>query len=112
MEVTDDLVMRVARLSRLGISPREVAELKDHFRKILAYVAAFQTLDTKDVDPSFFALDASNVYRADEVKPCLRAEDVLRSAPRTHPPFFVVPRIVGDAGDAGDAEDSSGGGEP
>lgn len=106
MEVTDELVMHVARLSRLGISPREVAELKEHFRKILAYVAAFQALDTKDVDPSIFALDASNVYRADEGKPSLPTEDALRSAPRTHLPFFVVPRIVEEAGDA------SGGGEP
>ena len=80
-------------------------ELKEHFRKILAYVAAFQALDTQDVDPSIFALDASNVYRADEVKPCLGVEDALRNAPRTHPPFFIVPRIVGDA------EGSSGGGE-
>ena len=97
IEVTDDLVRHVARLSRLAISDKELAELKEHFRKVLAYIAAFQELDTDAVDPSHFALDACNVYREDESAESLGSDLALGNAPQAHPPYFVVPRIVGDA---------------
>jgi len=96
IEVTDELVRHIARLSRLAISDREVVELKEHFRKILAYIAALQELDTRDVDPSHFALEESNVYREDEPGASLPAGEVLRNAPQANPPYFVVPRILGD----------------
>jgi aspartyl-tRNA(Asn)/glutamyl-tRNA(Gln) amidotransferase subunit C len=108
IEVTDQLVHHVARLSRLAISEDEAAALGDHFRKILAYVAEFQALDTSDVDPSHFALEAENVYRQDEPGPSLPVGDVLRNAPQANPPYFVVPRIVGDPA----AQEPEGGGGP
>jgi aspartyl-tRNA(Asn)/glutamyl-tRNA(Gln) amidotransferase subunit C len=101
IEVTDDLVRHIAGLSRLAISPGEVAEIKKHFEKVLAFIAAFQDLDTSGIDPTFFSVEASNVYREDEVRPSLPGEEVLRSAPASQPPYFVVPRIVQDAGGEG-----------
>ena len=108
MEVTDDLVRQVASLSRLAISPAEASGLKKHFEKILAYIAEFQALDTKDVDPSMFSVESSNVYREDEVKPSLPREEALRNAPRVSGPFFLLPRIVGGGPAAEDLEEGSG----
>ena len=101
IEVTDDLVRHIAGLSRLAISPAEVAELKSHFQKVLAFVAAFQDLDTSDVDPTFFSVEASNVYREDASRPSLPCEEALRSAPASQPPYFIVPRIILEAGEGG-----------
>jgi len=95
VEITDALIRQIAKLSRLAVSDEELAELASHFRKVLAYVAAFQRLDTTDVDPSIFPLDAANVYREDEVRPSLSAKDALANAPETASGHFVVPRIVG-----------------
>jgi aspartyl-tRNA(Asn)/glutamyl-tRNA(Gln) amidotransferase subunit C len=106
IEITDDLVKHVARLSRLGISSEEAKAIKAHFQKILAYISAFQSLETKDVDPTFFSLEASNVYREDEPRPSLTVEEALKNAPQSSRPYFVVPRIVGDA-----ESDASGEGE-
>src|SRR5262245_9167275 len=97
IEITDDLVKHVARLSRLGISSEETKAIKSHFQKILAYISAFQSLETKDVDPTFFSLESSNVYREDELRASLPVEEALKNAPETNRPYFVVPRIVGDA---------------
>jgi aspartyl-tRNA(Asn)/glutamyl-tRNA(Gln) amidotransferase subunit C len=101
IEVTDDLVRHIAGLSRLAISPEETAELKKHFEKVLAFVAGFQDLDTSGVDPTFFSVESSNVYREDEVRPSLPVEDALRAAPASRPPYFLVPRIIQDAGEEG-----------
>jgi aspartyl-tRNA(Asn)/glutamyl-tRNA(Gln) amidotransferase subunit C len=96
IDVTDELVERIARLSRLAISPDEAASLRQHFEKVLAYVAELQALDTRDVDPSHFALDARNVDREDVARPSLPVAEALKNAPQASGPYFAVPRIVGD----------------
>lgn len=103
IEVTDELVRHIARLSRLALSDGELSELGDHFRKVLAYIQAFQELDTEGVDPSHFALDASNVTREDRTEESVGSELALENAPQALPPYFVVPRIVGEPSEAGGA---------
>ncbi|MBN1442284.1 MAG: Asp-tRNA(Asn)/Glu-tRNA(Gln) amidotransferase subunit GatC [Planctomycetes bacterium] len=99
MDVTDELVAKIARLSRLALGEEESAEMKEHFRKVLGFVSELESLDLEGVAPSLFALDASNVQREDEPAPSLPAGAALANAPAAHPPFFLVPRIVGDAGE-------------
>jgi aspartyl-tRNA(Asn)/glutamyl-tRNA(Gln) amidotransferase subunit C len=100
IEITDELVAHIARLSRLALSPAEAAEIKGHFRKILQYVETLDALDLKGVDPSIFPLSTSNVFREDEVEPSLSVEDALRNAPASREGQFLVPRIVAEAGRA------------
>ncbi len=95
IEVTDDLVRHVARLSRLAISVEEERGLKQHFEKILAFISAFQALDTRDIDPSIFSVEASNVFREDAPRGSLSRKDALANAPQSDGTYFVVPRIVG-----------------
>ena len=52
IQVTDELVRQVAKLSRLALSPDEERALKEHFEKVLAFVESFQHLDTSNVDPT------------------------------------------------------------
>ena len=62
-------------------------------------VEDLQQLDSSEVDPSLFSLEASNIYRADEPRTSLPLAEVLAIAPAAQPPYFLVPRIVADAGD-------------
>lgn len=107
MEVTPDLVERVARLARLSLSPEESREMEEHFRKVLAFVEELQQLDLEGVDPSLFSLDASDIVRDDVPGASLPVEDTLRPAPASSPPYFLVPRIVADreGGAGGDGDD-------
>ena len=97
IEVTDELVRQVARLSRLALSREAERELKTHFQKVLAFVESLQELDTTGIDPSHFSVEASNVFRADEVKESLPVERGLSNAPQTRGSSFVVPSIIGDS---------------
>ncbi len=96
IQVTEELVRQVARLSRLALSSEEEKQLKEHFEKILDFVASFQHLETSQVDPTHFTSEAFGVVREDEVKESLPGDDVLRNAPSARPPYFLVPRIVGN----------------
>ena len=97
IEVTDELVERIAVLARLNLTPEELSGLKDHFEKVLKYVGELQELETDGVDPSLFTSEASNVLRSDEGTPSLPNEVALRPSPDSEPPYFLVPRIIGDA---------------
>jgi aspartyl-tRNA(Asn)/glutamyl-tRNA(Gln) amidotransferase subunit C len=101
IEITDELVAHIARLSRLALSPDEARELKGHFQKILQYVKALDALDVSGVDPSIFPLQTSNIFRPDEVAPSLPVEEALRNGPATRGGYFLVPRIVAEAGPRG-----------
>jgi aspartyl-tRNA(Asn)/glutamyl-tRNA(Gln) amidotransferase subunit C len=109
MEITDELVAHIARLSRLAISPAEARELKGHFQKILHYVETLDTVDVSAVDPSIFPLSITNVFREDEPRPSLPVEEALRNAPASRDGFFIVPRIVADASKGAAADEA---GEP
>jgi len=100
IEVTDDLVANVARLSRLALSAEESREIRTHLRKVLDFVEELQGLDLEGVDPSFFAVDASNVDREDEPRPSLTPGEALANAPERRDSCFVVPRIIADGGGA------------
>jgi len=100
IDVTEELVARVATLSRLELSPAERQAMLAHFRNVLGYVEDLQQLDLSDVDPSTARPDGSTSTRADEVGASLTNAQALAAAGASEPPFFVVPRIVSDAGDA------------
>jgi len=105
IEITDELVAHIARLSRLGISGAEAREVKGHFQKILEYVKVLDGLDVKGIDPSIFPLPFSNVFREDESRTSLPVEESLRNAPAARDGFFIVPRIVAEATRAGPGPD-------
>ena len=64
---------------------------------IMLINSLLQELETDGVDPSLFTSEASNVLRPDEGAPSLPNEVALRPAPDSEPPYFLVPRIIGDA---------------
>ena len=97
IEVTDELVEKIAVLSRLDLTREELDGFKEHFEKVLEYVGELQELDTEGVDPSLFTSETSNVLRPDEGAPGLDNEQAMRPAPESESPYFLVPRIVGDA---------------
>jgi len=107
IDVTDELVAHIARLSRLGLSADEADEIKGHFQKILQFVEVLDQLDLSKVDPSIFALEISNILRRDEVQPSLPTEVALQNAPDTGSNHFLVPRIIGAPGKGADPEEFS-----
>jgi aspartyl-tRNA(Asn)/glutamyl-tRNA(Gln) amidotransferase subunit C len=49
-----------------------------------------------DIPPTSHAVPMTNVYRADEIRPCLPREAVLAGAPAVEDDKFRVPRILGE----------------
>jgi len=94
-KLTDAQVRHVAKLSRLHLSDQEVAQYAERLSATLDYVSKLGELDLDQVEPMVHATDAHNVLREDEPRPSLTVEQVLDNAPDQSPPFFKVPKVLG-----------------
>ena len=92
--IDDRTVARVARLSRLELSPEELDRFRHQLGDILAYVQRLNALDLGDAPPAEHARAAANVLREDEVRPCLSQEEALANAPDVENGYFVVPPVI------------------
>jgi aspartyl-tRNA(Asn)/glutamyl-tRNA(Gln) amidotransferase subunit C len=90
-------VDHVARLARLALSESERERMRDELSNILEHAETIQSLDLDDVPPTSHPLPLKNVFRADEVRPCLEPEVALLNAPEAEDGRFKVPRIIEDA---------------
>ena len=93
-KISQEDVVKVAKLARLMISNQEAEALKEQLNTILEYVAKLEELNTSGVEPTFHLLEHRNVVRSDEVKPSLSQEEALQNAPISDSGHFVVPKII------------------
>ena len=94
MEVTDQLVDKLAHLSRLSFNDTEKVEIKKDLQSMIAFVEKLNELDTTGVEPLLHMGDAVNVLRTDEVKGSISREEALLNAPIKDGQFFKVPKVI------------------
>ncbi len=90
----------MAKLSRLKLSDEQIADYTQQLGRVLGYMDKLKELDVTDVEPMAHAMDMTNVLRADEPVEGLSVEESLANAPAQSPPFFKVPKVLGDASGA------------
>lgn len=94
MSITRDEVAHLARLSRLALGEEELDHFAAQLDVIISAVARVQEVAAEDIPPTSHALPLTNVFRPDEVRPCLSAEQALSQAPAAEEDRFRVPRIL------------------
>lgn len=92
--ITRDEVAHLARLSRLALREDELDHLATQLDEIISAVARVQEVAAAGIPPSSHALPLTNVFRADEPRPCLTPEQALSGAPAAEDQRFKVPRIL------------------
>jgi aspartyl-tRNA(Asn)/glutamyl-tRNA(Gln) amidotransferase subunit C len=94
VKITTSEIERVAHLTRLSFDPSEIKNFSRQLNDILGYVSKLEELDTSRVEPTTHALELTNAFRKDEVKPSLPVEKTLSNAPEQEERGFVVPKII------------------
>jgi aspartyl-tRNA(Asn)/glutamyl-tRNA(Gln) amidotransferase subunit C len=94
MTLTLEEVEHIADLARLNLSALEKARFREQLSDILDYFAQLQALDTADIPPTSSVLPAHSVLRADEPRPGLSLEELLRGAPDAEANQFRVPPVL------------------
>lgn len=94
MSLSIDQVRWIAHLARLELQPGELASAASQLSAILDHINELQKVNTDSVEPMAHALDLQNVFRPDEVKPSLGADQALANAPDRKGDFYGVPAVL------------------
>jgi aspartyl-tRNA(Asn)/glutamyl-tRNA(Gln) amidotransferase subunit C len=94
MSVDAATVRKIAHLSRIAIPEQEVEHLRGELNAILAFVEQLAEVDVDGVEPMTSVTPMTMKKREDKVTDGGIVEDILRNAPLTEGPYFVVPKVV------------------
>ena len=94
MAISNDDVVKVAKLSRLALNGDEVKTYTEQLGKILVHVEKLNAVDTSAVEPMITAAATGNVFRPDVPKPTLDRKAAFESAPAHDDEFFRVPPVI------------------
>lgn len=89
-------VEKVSLLGRLQLSSDELDLLTTQLSQIVEYVESLAELDTENVEPMAHALEVSNVFAADELRPSLDRKEALANAPHHDDEYYLVPAVLGE----------------
>ena len=94
-EITDELILNLARLSRIAVTPTEVQSLHKDFSRILDFV---EQLDELDLEGSHLCnqviKDHKRLMREDQVQDLLPRDAFLKNAPDHVGGMIKVPPII------------------
>jgi aspartyl-tRNA(Asn)/glutamyl-tRNA(Gln) amidotransferase subunit C len=87
-------VAHVAKLARLNLTEEETKLFQAQLGRVLEYAEKLRELDTTDVEAAAHAVPVFNVFREDEPRSWLTAEEALSNAPRQANGLFIVTKVV------------------
>lgn len=94
--ISNDDVIRLAKLSRLRLTDDEVKQYQKELTAIFKYVEMLQNIDTEGIEPSYQVTGLHNVFRPDElIDYGVTPKDLLKNAPDTEGDYLKVKRMIG-----------------
>ena len=96
MSISREQVEKVSLLARLELADEELDKMTEQLAQIVEYVDLLSELDTETVEPMAHALDVSNVFASDEVRPSLERGEALSCAPHHDGQCYLVPAVLGE----------------
>ena len=94
MQVSDELVDKLAHLAKLEFEGEKKERIKEDFQKILNFVDKLSELDTEGVEPLIHMSDTVTEFREDVVKETISHEEALKNAPQKDSDYFKVPKVL------------------
>jgi len=95
MQISDELLNKLEKLSALKIDTDKREETMDELSKIVKFVEILNELDLKNEEATFTTLSGGTPFREDIPK--LNPEiikTILSNAPKSESDYFVVPKII------------------
>lgn len=95
MQVNDELVDKLSRLSMLHFNDEEKEVIKSDLQKMIGFIDKLQELDTSGIEPMLHMGANKNVYREDDTPGnMVSREEALKNAAHHDGTFFKLPRVI------------------
>jgi len=86
-------VEHIAKLARLELTDEEKNLYREQLSAILEHVAQLQKLDTASIPPTAGVFSSESRLRADEARPGLTPETLLKTAAEKEAAQFKIPPV-------------------
>ena len=93
-EASDLDVAYVAKLARINLTDAEAKLFQKQLGDVLKYAQKLSEVDVSHVEGAAHSSPVFNVFREDEPRDWLTAEEALSNAPRKANNLFIVPKVV------------------
>ena len=94
MKIYNELVDRLAELSKLEFDEQGKEAIKKDLQKILNLVEKLEEIDVEGIEPLIYMTDEKNVLRKDLVKDTVTKDEALLNAPQRDSDYFKVPKVI------------------
>ncbi|MEI6595907.1 MAG: Asp-tRNA(Asn)/Glu-tRNA(Gln) amidotransferase subunit GatC [Bacteroidota bacterium] len=94
MDISNEMIDKLADLSKLEFNGDEKEKLKADLNKIITFIDKLNELDTKNVEPLIFMSNEVNMLREDEVKQTITHEEAMLNAPSKDSDYFRVTKFL------------------
>jgi len=94
-QITNDEVLKLARLSRLRLTDAEVQKYTSELAEILGYIDMLSKVDTGGLEPTNQVTGLQNVFRPDTVQEYQATPDeLLKLLPKQKNDYIQVKRMI------------------
>jgi len=94
MLLTNEDILRIARLARLRVTETEAAQTGEQLNGIFKLIEQMQAVDTNGVAPMAHAQEVYQRLREDAVTEPNRREAFQAIAPQTEAGLYLVPKVI------------------
>lgn len=94
MEVNDQLIENLAKLSHLSFEKDDLVEIKADLQEMISFIEKLNEVDTTGVEPLLHMSNNVNILREDVVQGSISREEALKNAPDSDGIFFKVPKVI------------------
>lgn len=94
MEITNEIIDKLAKLSKLEFKDHQKDEIRNDLTKIIAFVDKIEELDTEGVEPLIHMSKEINVLREDEVRETVTQAQALMNAPSKDSDYFKISTVL------------------
>ena len=94
MEVTTEMIDKLAHLARLEFNDRDKIQIRSDLERMISFVEKLDELDLDGVEPMMHMTTEVNVLRDDVVAGSVDRKVALSNAPETDGTFFLVPKVI------------------
>ena len=98
MEVTNEMIEKLSRLSRLSTDELSRESLRKDLQQMISFVDKLQELDTSGIEPLQHMSFEMNKLREDNIHPSVTREEAFSVAANKDELFFLVPKTINKQG--------------
>jgi aspartyl-tRNA(Asn)/glutamyl-tRNA(Gln) amidotransferase subunit C len=96
MSISRRDIEKVALLARLQLDESELESMTEQLAQVVTYVDLLAEVNTDRIEPMAHAVEVTNVFGDDLVRPSLPRGAALANAPHHDERGYLVPAVLGE----------------